>query len=254
MTNKHLPDFIIGGAPRAGTTWLYHLLDRHPDIYMAKPVTPEPKFFLVDELYNKGMDYYIDTWFSDVPEEKICGEKSTNYLESPLAAARIHKHLPRVRLIFILRNPVDRAFSNYLWSKMNGMEKEDFTTALDMEKKRELELPEKLKYARPHAYFSRGLYAELLGPYFDLFPREQILCLRFEDIIICPELLTERLHSFLGVRPRPDDAKGLGIINMADDEDNISMHEEIKDRLNKAYKGPNQRLAELLGPGFEVWR
>ncbi|MDO8446229.1 MAG: sulfotransferase [Deltaproteobacteria bacterium] len=254
MPRKRLPDFIIGGAPRSGTTWLYHLLDRHPDICMANPVTPEPKFFLVDGLYERGIDYYSDKWFSDVPEGEICGEKSANYLESPVAAVRIHKHLPDVRLVFILRNPVDRAFSNYLWSKMNGLEKEDFATALDIEEKRELELPGKLRYARPYAYFSRGLYADLLEPYFSLFPREQILCIRFEDIIICPELLTECLHEFLGVRPRPDDAKGLGVINMADDEDNISMPEEIKERLYKVYEGPNQRLAKLLGPGFELWR
>src|SRR6202035_103039 len=54
-TRVRLPDFIIGGAPRSGTTWLYWLLDRHPHVYLAKPVTPEPKFFLVDRIYEKGL-------------------------------------------------------------------------------------------------------------------------------------------------------------------------------------------------------
>ncbi len=110
-----LPEFIIGGAPRSGTTWLYELLDRHPDVHMAKPVKPEPKFFLRDDEYGKGLEYYANRWFADVEDGKIAGEKSTDYLESPSAAARIARDLPHVKLIFVLREPVARAYSNYLW-------------------------------------------------------------------------------------------------------------------------------------------
>src|SRR5206468_2663893 len=95
-----LPDFIIGGAPRSGTTWLYHLLDRHPDIYMAKPVKPEPKFFLVDQLYERGLEYYATTWFAAAGDARLAGEKSTDYLESSAAADRIARDLPRVNLVF----------------------------------------------------------------------------------------------------------------------------------------------------------
>lgn len=251
---KRLPDFIIGGAPRSGTTWLYHLLDRHPDIYMAKPVAPEPKFFLVDELYEKGIDFYIDNWFSGLPEGRICGEKSTNYLESAEAARRIQKHLPAAKLIFILRDPVERAFSNYLWSRMNGLEHEDFETALALEKERERTLPEKFRYARPYAYFSRGLYADLLLPYFEYFPKDRILCLRFEDIIDCPAGLTVRLHGFLDIESRPDDAVGLGIINMAEHEDTLRIREETRHKLYRAYEIQNQRLRKLLGSDFNIWQ
>jgi len=71
-----LPDFIIGGAPRAGTTWLYELLDRHPDVYMAKPLKPEPKFFLRDEVYAKGLAHYSQTWFAGADTRKMAGEIS----------------------------------------------------------------------------------------------------------------------------------------------------------------------------------
>ena len=161
-----LPDFIIGGAPRSGTTWLYELLDRHPDIYMARPVKPEPKFFLVDHLYDKGLTFYAETWFAGAGDAPLAGEKSTDYLESPAAAERIARDLPEVRLIFILREPADRAYSNYLWTRMNGLETEDLVTALRLEEEREKHLPERWRFSRPFSYFSRGLYADLLAPYF----------------------------------------------------------------------------------------
>ncbi|MHB9073489.1 MAG: sulfotransferase family protein [Desulfobaccales bacterium] len=246
------PDFLIGGAPRSGTTWLYHLLDQHPKIYMSKPLKPEPKFFLVDELYAKGLEFYCRTCFAGAAPEQICGEKTTNYLESAVAVARIHHDLPLVKLVFILREPADRAFSNYLWSRMNGLEIEDFVVALALEKQRQQELPEHQKYARPHDYFSRGLYAQLLRPYFARFPREQILCLRFEDILTQPESLAARLQRFLGVPPRPADVRGLGVINPSDKDGHI-LSEDIKKMLWELYAEPNRQLAELLGPEFEIW-
>jgi hypothetical protein len=104
-----LPDFIIAGAPRSGTTWLHVLARRHPQIAMAQPMVPEPKFFLVDELWQRGVDYYSRTWFDPLPAGQVLGEKSTNYMESPEAAERVSRALPRAKLIFVLRNPVDRA-------------------------------------------------------------------------------------------------------------------------------------------------
>src|SRR6185369_6874288 len=139
-----LADFIIGGAPRSGTTWLYDLLARNPDVYMARPARPEPKFFLVDELYEKGLGHYAH-WFEGARPGQLAGEKSTNYLESPLAASRIRAALPGVRLIFILRDPVERAYSNYLWSRMNGLETESFEAALALEASREASLPAALR-------------------------------------------------------------------------------------------------------------
>jgi Sulfotransferase domain len=246
------PNFIIGGAPRAGTTWLYHLLDLHPEVQMAKPIKPEPKFFSVDDTFNRGIEYYFSTWFGNLGSAKIAGEKSTNYLESPCAASRIHECLPDVKLIFMLREPADRAFSNYLWSRMNGHEKEDFATALALEQQREISKPPALRYARPHAYFTRGLYADLLRPYFELFQRTQIICLRFEEIITNRHVLTERLHRFLEITPRPQDAEDLGVVNSSEKADTV-MAEKIRKDLQDRYLEPNRRLAKLLGPDFEVW-
>ncbi len=248
-----LPDFIIGGAPRSGTTWLYELLDRHPDVYMAKPLKPEPKFFLRDDEYAKGLAYYSERWFANAGPGKIAGEKSTDYLESSAAGARIARDLPHVKLIFILREPVSRAYSNYLWSKMNGLETEDFVTALRLEERRERELPEKWKFTRPFSYFSRGLYAELLEPYFNRFMEQQLLIARFEDIIERPSALAETVQRFLGVAARPGDAENLGVINPSEG-DTAALAEDVRRELAAKYEEPNRRLAAMLGPSFQVWR
>jgi len=245
------PTFLIAGAPRSGTTWLYHLLDRHPDVYMAKPVRPEPKFFLVDELYERGFQHYVDTWFNGSLAYAAAGEKSTNYLERAVAAERIHRHLPDVRLVFILREPAQRAYSNWAWSRMNRMETLDFEDALEQEAERERTVPPHLRYARPHAYFSRGLYATMLRPYLDLFPREHILCLKFEDIILKPGDLACRLHRFLEVAARPDDTLGLDVVNPSEAGD--AMSDGLRQRLRHRYAPATRELAALLGPDFEDW-
>src|SRR5437764_32623 len=96
---------------------------------------------------------------------------------------------------------------------MNGMETEGFETALALEEQREQTLPAALRYARPHAYFSRGLYAAMLRPYLDRFPPSQILCVTFDSIIREPQRLASRLHRCLGVAERPGDAAGLDVVN-----------------------------------------
>lgn len=247
-----LPDFIIGGAARSATTWLYHAADKHPDIAMAKPVTPEPKFFLVDDLYAKGLRHYSATWFEPLPAAGATGEKSTNYLESRTACLRIARDLPDVRLVFLLRNPAERAYSNYLWSKRNGLETESFARALELESARESTLKPQYRYARPFSYFSRGLYAEMLEPWLQHFQRQNILVLRSKDVAHDPRAVVERLHEFLGVAPLPAVADELGIINSARTEETLpGADRSALENLCLRYRESNVRLAGLLGPEYE---
>lgn len=248
------PAFIIGGAPRSGTTWLVHVLEKHPNIFLATPYVPEPKFFLVDKEYAKGLGYYLDRWFSDVQPGQVAGEKTTNYLEDSRVAPRIQEHLPHVKLVFILREPVDRAYNNYLWSKGNGLETMGFEEALERESERLAAMPEKWRYTKPFDYFHRGLYAKHLTHYFRLFPKEQILCLKYEDIVTKPDQLVARLHHFLEVVGRPLDVDQLGVVNAAQDEAlaDDRLDPVLLSRLRELYSQPNQELAELL-PDFDVW-
>lgn len=250
MTGR-LPDFIIGGAPRSGTTWLTAALDRHPDIWVAKPLRPEPKFFLVDELYGEGIATYSDRWFADAPTHGVAGEKSTNYLESREAAERIARDLPTVKLVFLLREPAARALSNYRWSVMNGMEHEDFASALALESEREAALPPALRYSRPHAYYGRGLYARLLRPWLERFPSSQVLVRRFEDLVSDPGGTLAVIHDFLGVAERPDLTGQVDGVNPSTDGPPIEP--ETLATLRRAYAPYNDELAALLGPTFLPW-
>lgn len=244
MTDSRLADFIVAGAPRCATTWVYRALDRHPDVAMAKPVVPEPKFFLVDELYDQGLERYAQ-WFAEARPDQLCGEKSTNYLEGASVAERIRACLPDVRLVFVLRDPVERAYSNYLWSRHNGMETESFERALDLEEEREASLEPRLRYARPHALFSRGLYARHLGRFYERFDRGRILCVFQEDLDRDPQAFLLTLHGFLGLDPRPQDADPAQV-NQAGGEGREPMPEHVRDRLREAYAGPNKDLENLL--------
>ena len=109
-----LPDFIIIGAAKAGTTSLYALLDRHPDIFM--PAHKEPEFFARDDHYAKGIDSYATLFEGATPHQQV-GEASTLYSLAPFfghTAGRIKAHLPQVKLIYVMREPVARAYSFYV--------------------------------------------------------------------------------------------------------------------------------------------
>jgi sulfotransferase family protein len=217
---------------------------------MARPVKPEPKFFLVDDVYARGLEYYSRTWFASARADQMAGEKTTNYLEHAPAAERIARAIPQVKLVFVLREPASRAYSNYLWTTMNGLETEDFDAALRLEAQRERNLPDRLKYARPYAYFSRGLYLDLLQPYLDRFPRERILLLRYEQIQAAPGEVAGRLHRFLGVDARPDDAADLGVVNASERHAGGTALDATVRRLRARYAEPNRRLAAVFGPEF----
>ena len=112
--NSKIPDFIIIGAAKSGTTSLYKYLCRHPQIFMCTP--KEPDFFSIDANYFKGIDWYYSL-FNEASPTQVCGEASTTYSrwhQHPKAAERIYQSLGQVKLIYIMRHPVDRAYSFYV--------------------------------------------------------------------------------------------------------------------------------------------
>lgn len=256
IRSRPLPAFIIAGAPRSGTTYLYNLLDHHPEIYLAKPRAPEPKFFLVDEEYAKGLDYYSDRFFSVSSPDAIRGEKSANYLESAVVAERIFQHLSNSKLIFVLRDPVERAFSNFLWSTRNGHETLSFADAIAQEAVRESCYAPAVRFARPFSHISRGLYAKLLQPYLRLFPREQIKIVLHDDIVADPACVAADLMAFVGaavILPPIDLKEPVNTSRDRDQTRDQMLPQDLREHLSQLYAGPNQELQELIGRDLSHW-
>jgi len=174
-------NFIGIGAQKAATTWIFKCLEEHPDICVSNP--KETFFFCEDDKFQRGAEYY-KSFFLGCEERKITGEYTTSYLSTPGTAERIKKYYPDVQLIVCLRDPVKRAISTY-----NHLDFKNITKKLNF-KEALVECPEIVEY---------GFYYRYLRNYFDLFPRENILVLIYEDIEKDPGEFIEKIYSFLGV-------------------------------------------------------
>ena len=171
MTAAYLPTFIIGGAPRSGTTFLAEALSRHPDVCMAQPLIPEPKVFLG---YRQPPEVYDERYrklFAGANGHRLRGEKTANYLENPDLCDLMKTVVPDVKFVFIVREPVARAYSNFLWSTKNGLETLSFEEAVAKEGTRASPLPPERFHAKPFDYLIRSNYDALAAPYLKAFGR-----------------------------------------------------------------------------------
>ena len=194
-----LKNFFIVGAQRSGSTYLYNVLDAHPEICMAKPYRPEPKFFLSENNFKQGKYFYLNSFFcSQTLETKILGEKSTSYIESRDAALRIKNYFTDAKIIFILRDPVARALSNYKFSLANGLETLSFKDAIQYEENRNAEYGKLNTSVSPFLYFKRGLYINYINMYAEIFEPSNIKILILEDFIENNSCVSD-LYNWLGV-------------------------------------------------------
>jgi hypothetical protein len=241
---RPLPDFLILGAQKAGTTALYAYLRWHPEI--TGPSFKEVSFF--DRHYAKGERWYRA--HMPVRRRSLVGEASPSYLFHPLAPERVARMLPDARLIALLRNPVDRAFSHYQHEVALGREPLSFEAAVDREDERmQGELDRMLRDPSyfslawwNYTYVARGRYAEQLERWFASFPREQLLVLFTEELSADTARTYRRVLGFLGVG-----ARDLESYPRIFDRDYPGMHSVTRARLGKEFEGPNRRLASLLG-------
>ena len=191
-----LPNFICPGAQKAGTTTLHAILRQHPDIFL--PAVKETKFFQDNQKYQRGIDYYKKE-FSGHEKEKCVGEIDPEYMFYDYVAERIARHLPETKLVFMLRHPVDRAYSNYWMSVRRGIETKSFEEALRLERER----TSKDEFGRLHfSYIARGRYAGQIKRYMQHFDKGRMFFIIFEeDFLLRREQTIHSLLSFLGVEP-----------------------------------------------------
>jgi Sulfotransferase domain len=241
---RPLPDFLILGAQKAGTTALYAYLSWHPQI--TGPSFKEVSFF--DRHYAHGERWYRA--HMPVRRDGIVGEASPSYLFHPLAPERVARMLPGARLIALLRNPVDRAFSHYQHEVALGREPLSFEGALAREDERmqgELErmLAEPTYFSHAwwnYTYVARGRYAEQLERWFAAFPREQLLVLLTDDLAADTAGTYARTLEFLGAEQRELDS-----YPRIFERDYGEMDPATRRDLKQRFVEPNRQLAELLG-------
>ncbi len=252
---RPLPDFLIIGAQKAGTTALYAYLRWHPGI--TGPSFKEVSFF--DRHYARGPLWYRAhlpsrprQWPARRRDGKwpLVGEASPSYLFHPLAPERVAALMPDARLVAVLRNPVDRAFSHYQHEVALGREPLSFEDALDAEDERmrgEVERmvsdPSYFSHAWwNYTYVSRGRYAEQLERWYAALPREQILVVLSDELSEQPAETYARVLAFLGARPHE-----LSSFPRIFSREYEGMAPETRRRLDAEYAEPNRQLADLLG-------
>ena len=245
------PDFVIIGAQRGGTTSLYAYLSAHPQV---EPAATKELHFTTDR-YQRGLDWYLGQFPAELPPETITGEATPYALFHPLAPRRLREVAPAARLVALLRNPVDRAYSHYLLERSRGDETLDFASALDAERERlagqEARLaidPTYVSPAHKHAsYVSRGDYAPQLESWFSVFPREQILVIRSEDLYERSAETFAQVARFLGISPHVPIP-----FTQHNRMSGPPLDPAIRRRLSQHFAPRNARLAGLLGwdPGW----
>jgi hypothetical protein len=245
------PDFVIIGTQRGGTTALHAYLSAHPQV-----ITPATKelHFLTDR-YERGLDWYLGQFPGELPPGVITSEATPYALFHPLAPGRLREIAPAAKSIVLLRNPVDRAYSHFLLERSRGDETRDFAAALDAEVERldgeEARLardPAYVSDSHKHAsYMARGEYARQLERWFGVFPREQILVVRSEDLYERSAEVLARVADFLAISP--DVTIPFTAHNQTSGP---PLDPVIRRRLAEHFAPFNARLADLLGwdPGW----
>jgi hypothetical protein len=181
------PDFIVIGAMKCATTTLHEQLSRQPGVFMSRP--KEPNFFSDDDNYAHGPGWYSEL-FSNAPPGAHCGESSTHYTKRPThpeTVDRMSRALPKVKLIYVMRHPIDRLLSHYLHERTNGTITEGIHEAIDV-------VPGLIDYGR---------YSMQLEPYLEAYGTSAVLPVFFSRLVDRPQDELDRIGRFLGLPARP---------------------------------------------------
>jgi hypothetical protein len=265
-----LPDFIVVGTQKGGTTELYDRLVQHPNI--ASAFAKEVHYF--DANYDKGVEWYT-TFFPRIDADrakgalpqitgpqitgpqttrpKITGEASPCYLFHPAVARRVATTVPQAKIILMLRNPVDRAYSHYHHEVRLGFETASFAEAIQQESVRlqgeRTKLINNKHYTSDpymhYSYLRRGIYVEQLRTWFDAFQPEQILVLKSEDFFSDTAAVMRRVYDFLDV---PE------VVSTAPDRHKSfkypKMDVDLRRQLSQYFEPYNQQLYTFLDTDF----
>jgi hypothetical protein len=253
------PNYLIIGAAKSGTSSLYAYLVQHP--FIAPALKKEVHFFSVN--FTKGINWYqahFPTIFRryyvkrKYGQSLVTGEASPYYIYHPLAPKRIAGIIPQTKLIALLRNPVDRAYSHYHFIRKYGFDTLPFGEAIEREEQRlrgeKERILEDQGYEsfshRHHSYLTRGIYVDQIKVWMDLFSKEQILVLSAEEFFSHPSLIFNRTLAFLGLS-----SFELKDYRIHQHGNYPEMEPLTRKRLIEYFAPHNEKLYEYLGVRFE---
>ena len=241
-------DFLICGTQKGGTSALDAYCRGHEDLRMAH--TKEVHFFDNDALFRTGDPDYraYHKQFPDSAPGKLRGESTPVYMYWPGTAERIHHYNPRMRLIAILRNPVERAYSHWQMETSYGHEHLSFGDAVRSEAERlQQAAPD---YLRVYSYVDRGRYLRQLERLWALFGREQVLVLKHESLRTEPADVLDKVRDFLGVAP----FRTVTNLTVNRQEYSAAMSEADRRHLQAVFEPEIAALETALGWDLEDWR
>ncbi|MGL5080084.1 MAG: tetratricopeptide repeat protein [Microcoleaceae cyanobacterium] len=244
-TQNLTPRFIIIGVQKGGTTSLYRYLSEHPQV--APAIKKEIYFW--NHHYKRGMEWYLSHFPKLKTDQRLfmSGEASPNYFEDATVAARISETFPEMKLILLLRNPVDRAVSQYYhWVRL-GWEQTALEAAMDAEIEMLGLYPKSAVdddnyWNLSSKYLWRGIYVVFLKQWRAVFPKEQFLILKSDDFYSKPQVVLKQVFEFLGL---PDyDLSEYPQYNQGFYQ---SMPDSVRNQLTTYFKSHNQDLEDFLG-------
>ena len=254
---RTLPDFLIIGAQKAGTTSLYRYLREHPDV-LVEPGVGEVHFF--DNHWDEGESFYqshfprtttLQAHRVETGRPAVTGEKTPYYLFHPLSPERAKATVPDAKLIVLLRNPAERAASQHKMNFNMGLETLSFADAIDAEPRRvEATFRAIVDGAAPsgggpvalYSYVSRGRYVEQLDRWLAYYPREQLLLLRSEDLLTDPEATFATVLDFLGLGYQP-----VEFLRHNAARKPYAVDPDVRARLDELFEQPNEQLDARFG-------
>ena len=248
-----LPQFLIIGAQKAGTSSLYAYLTQHPEVLAA--TRKETGFF--SKKHSKGSAWYRARFppVEKINRDFISGEATPEYFFHPHAAKRINHLLPDIRLILILRNPIDRAISHYYHSVKIGHEKLTLENALNAEDDRIKEIMAKMTEDdsiynlgwQNYSYKSRGIYSRQLERYYEYFARKQILIIHSKELFESPDKVMKKVQNHLGIAEF--EGFDFSIKNKGRYEKNM-VPENVYLMLDNYFREYNEELFEMTGVDY----
>ncbi|PIP80035.1 MAG: hypothetical protein COW84_07425 [Gammaproteobacteria bacterium CG22_combo_CG10-13_8_21_14_all_40_8] len=249
LIRRSQPDFMIIGAQKCGTTSLFNYICQYSTNFKP-PLVKETQFFTQN--YAKGLDYYYAHFPLFKSPTQITGEASPTYLFFKKAAKRTHLHFPQLKLVVLLRDPVDRAYSHYHFSMRNLPESQkiSFEEALEREDKLNFQTySDYLSTAeKKSSYKSRGLYADQIEYWLEFFNMENIYFIEADELKKSPDKILTNLFLFLGLKK--ENSADFNNLKKYNRNSYPNMATKTQGALRKFFQAPNQKLFALLNKTY----